>query len=200
MAEEAAACGCAALARFGPAPAAGLRVVHLPRDPPPARTAPAPVSWEGGSVLVDGEGGWEEWSQDDLIAAAERFGARLATAAQAAAHAPSFKRPRREILVLPRPLADPAGRRLAAWSLASGAALALEPDRERLAATAAWVRPTLFSGAPGAVAALREAAPPRRRKGLPFRRLHTVAVLGGEPLPEAEAGWWRQRGVVLTVV
>lgn len=193
---------CEALAAFGLAvdgPSA-LPLVALAREPPAGLVEPGAIDWTGGSVLVETESGAGEWSQPDLLAAAQRFAARLASAAEPpSGRGLRRETPRREILVLPRGLADPAGRTLAAWSLAAGAALALEPDRERRAATAAWVRPTVFAGDPDEIATLREAAGQRRR-GPPFRRLHTVAVLGGAPLAEAETAWWRDRGVALTVV
>jgi hypothetical protein len=187
--------GCSALAAFGAAGSpSGLPVLHLPPDEASERESPPPSApWLGGPVLVAGEGGWREVAQAELIGAAGELAARLA---------PARPRRGREILVLPRPLADPAGRRLAAWALAAGAALALEPDRARLAAAAAWVRPTVFAGDPDEIAALRALVEPRRRRrgGLPLGRLHTVAVLGGAPLPAAERAFWTGRGVAVTVV
>ena len=175
--------------------APGVLVLHLARDEPSEREAPPPSApWRGGPVLVAEGAGWREIAQTDLVAGAVELAARLAPGRP--------WRRGREVLVLPRPLADPAGRRLAAWALAAGAALALEPDRGNLAAAAAWVRPTVFAGDPAEVAALRAVVEPRRRRrrGLPLRRLHTVAVLGGAPPPAAERAFWTGRGVAVTVV
>jgi len=182
-------------------------VFHLPGDEPSGESIapPAPPSG-GGSVLVTWEGRWKEVSQGELIAGVEELGARLAPPkpprrSRRPAAIRRSARPEREVLVLPRPLADPAGRRLAAWALAAGAALVLEPDRALLAATAAWVRPTVFAGDPAEIAALRaEVEARRRRRGLPFGRLHTVAVLGGEALPAAESAFWAGRGAAVSVV
>jgi hypothetical protein len=182
-------------------------VFHLPGDEPPGGSiAPPAPPWGGGSVLVTWEGRWKEVSQSELIAGVEDLGARLAPPkpprrSRRPAAIRRSARPEREVLVLPRPLADPAGRRLAAWALAAGAALVLEPDRALLAATAAWVRPTVFAGDPAEIAALRaEVEARRRRRGLPFGRLHTVAVLGGEALPAAERAFWAGRGAAVSVV
>jgi len=184
-----------------------VAVLHLPRDGPSEPAASPTPSWADGSVLVTDEDRWREVSQGDLIAEVEELGARLASPnpqrrSRRTAAARRSARPRRDVLVLPRPLADPAGRRLAAWSLAAGAALVLEPDRVHLAATAAWVRPTVFAGDAAEIEALRALvdAGRSRRRGLPLGRLHTVAVLGGEALPAAERAYWTGRGAAVRVV
>jgi hypothetical protein len=156
-------------------------------------------------VAASGSPGFEEWSPAALLAAAGRFADRLAEARAAAASGGRARRGSgREILVLPRPLHAAAGRLLAAWSLVAGAALALEPDPEHRIAAAAWVRPTVFAGDRGEIAALRAALGERRRRGLPLRRLDAVAVLGGSsedgPLAEPEHRVWSDRGTVVTVV
>jgi hypothetical protein len=82
-----------------------------------------------------------------------------------------------------------------AWATLSGAAAVLEPDPALRAATAAWVRPTVFHGTPGEIADLRARAGRAGKGRLPFRRLRTVLVAG--EIPEEEAAWWRERGVRL---
>ncbi len=215
--------GCALLARFEPRagepapPAAAVPAVSLPRREPSESEAPPPgAAWAAGSVLLPGgaaglgagsavpggpAGPFEEVALTLVAAAADRFAARLA---EARCPPRARRAARREILVLPRPLHHPGGRLLAAWALAAGAALVLEPEPKHLTATALWVRPTVFAGDPGEVAALRAALGERRRRGLPLRRLHTVAVLAGAAsdaaLPDAERRFWADRGTVVTVV
>ena len=70
------------------------------------------------------------------------------------------------------------------WATLTGAAVVLEPDPALRAATAAWVRPTVFHGTPEEIADLR-APGEEDARGLPFRRLRTVLVAGGRR--------WRRR-------
>jgi hypothetical protein len=100
---------------------------------------------------------------------------------------------RREIVVLGGALEDPLERAMMAWATLSGAAVVLEPDPALRAATAAWVRPTVFHGTPAEIAELRSRAGKARKGRLPFRRLRTVVVSGA--LPEEEAAAWKERGV-----
>lgn len=193
---------CSFLARFEPrageappSPAA-VPAVLVPRRELPEREAPTPASaaWAAGSVLVADGGGFAELPPAELLAAAGAFAGRLAAA-----------RPRsREILVLPRPLHHSAGRLLAAWSLLAGAALVLEPDPGHLVRSAVWVRPTVFAGDVAEISALRAAVGESRGRGLPLRRLHTLAVVGradrAAPLPEEDRRFWAGRGTAVTVV
>jgi hypothetical protein len=98
----------------------------------------------------------------------------------------------REIVVLGGPLEDPMERMMMAWATLSGAAVVLEPDPALRAATAAWVRPTVFHGTPGEIADLRARAGKRRKGRLPFRRLRALVVVG--TLAEEDAAFWEERG------
>ncbi len=81
------------------------------------------------------------------------------------------------------------------WATVAGAAVALEPASELRMATAAWVRPTVFHGTVEEIAALRAwAEKTRRRRKLPFGRLRTLLVAGGE-LGEEAAVFWQAFGV-----
>ena len=76
-----------------------------------------------------------------------------------------------------------------------------------MAATAAWVRPTVFAGAEPERRALRDwlaahdrprSVPlggRRRRPRLPLRQLHTALATDPEPIPEDERAFWAERGV-----
>ena len=121
------------------------------------------------------------WTAAELVAAGERLRGEIGEA------------PGREIVVLGGPLADPVERSMMAWATLTGAAVVLEPDPRLRAATAAWVRPTLFHGTPGEIADLRARVGKARRGRLPFRRLRTVLVKGA--LAEEDEAFWEQRGV-----
>ena len=99
----------------------------------------------------------------------------------------------RDIVVLGGPLEDPLERTMMAWATLSGAAVVLEPDPALRAATAAWVRPTVFHGTPGEIVDLRARVGKARKGRLPFRRLRAVVVAG--ELSGEEAAFWRERGV-----
>ena len=103
------------------------------------------------------------------------------------------ERKEREIVVLGGPLEDPLERAMMAWATLSGAAVVLEPDPALRAATAAWVRPTVFHGTPGEIADLRARAGRARKGRLPFRRLRTVLVAGARA--EGDEAFWEERGV-----
>ena len=140
-------------------------------------------------------GAGREIGQAELIAAAADLAARIAS------------RRGRDVLVWTGPPHDPAERVLSAWALFSGAALVLEPEPENLAATAIWVRPSVFAGGGAERRTLLDwlAAHDRRRSvlgrpRLPLRRLHTVVATGPEPMPEDERALWAERGVVTAVV
>lgn len=146
-----------------------------------------------GGVLVRGSEGWEERSQDDLRAAAERLDREARQAGP--------PREGREVLVLCRPLAEPAERALLAWATHVRAALLLEPVPTSCVATTAWARPTVFHGAVEEIAALRrfeEGSVPRlwkRRHRLPFGRLRLILVRGEGELAVEDVAFWEGRGV-----
>lgn len=111
---------------------------------------------------------------------------------------------RRDILVLDRPPGEARARILLAWAAATGAAVLLEPERDRTAATLAWARPTVVAGSPAELVALGEhllvlGAPARlRRRRAPLGRLRAIVVLGRAEcsLPEP----WCSSGVPLVTV
>lgn len=90
---------------------------------------------------------------------------------------------RRDILVLDRPPGEAAGRLLLGWAAAVGAAVLLEPERDRTASTVAWARPTVVAGSVADLTALGErllvlAAPARlRRRRSPLGRLRAIVML-----------------------
>ena len=104
-------------------------------------------------------------------------------------------RSRREVLVLPADLPEPADRVLFTWSLLAGAALVLEPEPAALVPSALWARPTVFHGDPPRLAALRRAAAGAPRAAL--RRLHSLVVTGPAPLAAGDLAFWRARGVAV---
>ena len=139
-------------------------------------------------------------SQAELLAAAAEV--------QSVIPAPSGRRadsPERQILVAGWPLQEWAGRLLAAWAVAAGAALVLEDDPARRLGTVLWARPTVFHGTAAEVAALRlqvEAA----RRPRQWQRFHRVqapplgrlrTLFQGEPPAADEVVFWRQRGARL---
>jgi hypothetical protein len=99
---------------------------------------------------------------------------------------------RRDILVLDRPPGESRGRQLLGWAAAAGAAVLLEPESDRTAATVAWARPTVVAGSVAELTALGErllvlGSPARlHRRRAPLGRLRAVVVLGPSegPLPE----------------
>ncbi|HXO40895.1 MAG TPA: hypothetical protein VN999_05555, partial [Thermoanaerobaculia bacterium] len=110
----------------------------------------------------------------------------------------------REILVAGWPLQEWAGRLLAAWAVAAGAALVLEADPALRLGAVLWVRPTLFHGTAEELAALRlrveTAWRPsrwrrRRRPVPPLGRLRTL--FQREPPAADDAAFWRERGAQL---
>ncbi|MFY9822746.1 MAG: hypothetical protein WAM82_15295 [Thermoanaerobaculia bacterium] len=139
----------------------------------------------GAVVIVDGSP--TELSAADLTAMAERIQAEIA---------PPRRAGEREILVLGGALETPEERAMWAWATVTGAAVALEPSPGLRIATAAWVRPTVFHGTAEEIAALRGWAEKKKMRGLPFGRLRTVLVAGGEIGGEEEA-FWREHGVKL---
>jgi hypothetical protein len=155
------------------------------RISPPVVTPSPPLGSPGGAV-VRTAGTDVEWTAAEMVALGERLRGEICEVSG------------REIVVLGGPLADPVERTMMAWATLAGAAVALEPDPALRAAVAAWVRPTLFHGTPGEIADLRARAGKARltRKArLPFRRLRTLMVIGGERMPEADAAYWRGWGV-----
>jgi len=90
---------------------------------------------------------------------------------------------RRDILVLDRPPGEAVGRLLLGWAAAVGAAVLLEPERDRTASTVAWARPTVVAGSVADLTALGErllvlAAPARlRRRRSPLGRLRAIVML-----------------------
>src|SRR4051794_33333163 len=137
---------------------------------------------DAGAVVILG-GQPVEWTMGEIAASGERL-QRLIGETGA-----------REIVVLGGPLEGPLERTMMAWATLSGAAVVLEPDPALRAATAAWVRPTVFHGTPAEIADLRARVGKRRKGRLPFRRLRTVLASG--EISEEEAGFWRERGGAL---
>lgn len=133
----------------------------------------------GAVVRVGGKA--VEWTTGELVAAGERLQGVIGETGE------------REIVVLGGPLDDPLERTMMAWATLSGAAVVLEPDPALRAATAAWVRPTVFHGTPGEIADLRARVGKGRKGRLPFRRLRTVLASG--EVSGDEAAFWRERGV-----
>lgn len=145
---------------------------------------PGPLSRKdaGGAVVRAGDV-VEEWDSGEILDAAARIGEAIGSRAG------------REIVVLGGPLGDPLERTMMAWATVAGAAVVLEPDPALRAATAAWVRPTVFHGSPAEISDLRARAgrTPRLGSRLPFRRLRTV--LPTAPLPLEDVAFWTERGV-----
>jgi len=152
------------------------------------------------SKLADaGAPGAADWRADPVAAAL----AALSSGEQNAAIDGLLERlppsRRRDILVLDRPPSVAEGRLLLGWAAATGAAVVLEPDSERRAATIAWVRPTIVAGTAKELRELGERllvlGDPGllRRRRRPLGRLRAVILLDhaagdlGEP--------WRAVGV-----
>jgi hypothetical protein len=157
-------------------------------DPAQRRADEAWIDFQGNELrLQPGKGAVADLaaSDADLAAAAERVREAIG---------PAPKAKQREIVVLGGPLGEPAERAMLAWATLTGAAVVLEPDPALRAATAAWVRPTVFHGTPGEIADLWGRVK-ERGKRRPFRRLRTLLVMGPERLGAEEAAWWEGRGV-----
>jgi len=143
----------------------------------------------GGGAVVLRDGQPVELSAADLIAMANRIQELIEPAGK------------REIVVLGGPLENPDERAMLSWATLAGAAVVLEPNPALRAATAAWVRPTIFHGTAEELSALREWAARekqgwlRRSPRLPFRRLRKVLVTGPEALADKEEAFWADRGV-----
>lgn len=171
---------------------AGLVSAPVSRDREPA-SEPSPPDFLSGAVPPDRSGGavvwiegaWVEVSSAEIMAMAERVQAEIA---------PPRRAGEREIVVLGGALETPEERAMLSWATVTGAAVALEPVPELRIATAAWVRPTVFHGTVEEIAVLRRWAEVKKKRGLPFGRLRTLLVAGGE-LGEEEAGYWRDLGV-----
>jgi hypothetical protein len=138
-------------------------------------------SGNAGGALVTVAGEPAEWTAAELVAAGERLQAEIG------------RSDHREIVVLGGALGDPVERTMLSWATLTGAAVVLEPDPALRAATAAWVRPTVFHGTPAEIADLRTRV--KKKRGLPFRRLRTVLVSGWQVLAPEDEAFWRGRGV-----
>jgi hypothetical protein len=154
---------------------------------PPDSLSRAAPSDRGGGVVVLIAGVSVEVSTAEMMAMAERVRAEIA---------PPRRAGEREIVVLGGALETPEERAMLSWATTTGAAVALEPVPELRIATAAWVRPTVFHGTAEEIAALRKWVEMKKKRGLPFGRLRTLLVAGGE-MGEAEAGYWRDSGMKL---
>lgn len=143
---------------------------------------------------------------------AGELGRRLAAAP--GAPTPRSAKAARDVVVAGGSLASLPVHVLLSWSLVSGAAVVLEPERAAYRETVRWVRPTLLAGTARQLEGLwRELAPrPARRRlrfwsrgraedGLapPVDRLRAVAVLAAEgsppTLPEAMEDLCRRAGI-----
>jgi hypothetical protein len=134
-----------------------------------------------GSSSRRNDAGAVERMAEEIVAAGERLRGLIGETGE------------REIVVLGGPLEDPLERTMMAWATLSGAAVVLEPAPSLRAATAAWVRPTVFHGTPAEIADLRARTGKGRKGRLPFRRLRAVLATGA--LPAEEEAFWRERGV-----
>jgi hypothetical protein len=107
----------------------------------------------------------------------------------------------RDIVVFCGPLDEPVERAMLSWATLAGTAVVLEPHRHHRVATAAWVRPTVFSGTREEIAVLGWWVEKERRRRwrrglrLPFGRLRSVLVAGPSALSAEDAEFWEQRGV-----
>jgi hypothetical protein len=148
--------------------------------PPPGTVSGRPLEREpGGAVVRTGE-----WAAADLVVAGESLREVIQ---------PQKKR---EIVVLGGPLQDPAERTMLAWATLAGAAVVLEPNPSFRAATAAWVRPTVFHGSPEQIAELRRSVKKVRKGRLPFRRLRTI--LTAEEMAAEDLAFWNEQGVAVS--
>jgi hypothetical protein len=152
----------------------------------PVPLFPRPASAAAGGARVRIGGDEVTWTAADLIAAGERLERHIGTAGG------------REIVVLGGALADPVERSMMSWATLAGAAVVLEADPRLRAATAVWVRPTLFHGTPGEIAELRARLGKAPKGRPPLRRLRTLWVVGA--LPDGEEAFWRERRVAVRSV
>jgi len=163
---------------------------------PPTGSAAVPTGDPG--VLVTGDAGsWRRLSQSELLAAAAEV--ESAIVSRSGRRADSQER---EILVAGWPLQEWAGRLLAAWAVADGAALVLEADPALRLGAVLWARPTVFHGTAEELAALRlrveTARWPRRRRRRPVPPLGRLRTLFQREPPAADdEAFWRQRGAQL---
>jgi AMP-binding enzyme len=183
--------------------AAWLEVVDGESILTSASTPPRPAA--GGARPQPGAGiGDREISPHAWLEAAARVGSAIGPSRQ------------REILVLGRALATPAGRILTAWATVAGAALVLEPDAASYLRTLLWARPTVAHGSAAELARLRSAVEsaersslrtrlarlrrrssrrPSRQGGQPPGRLRTLFQ---DEAPEpGEIAFWQDRGTRL---
>lgn len=156
-----------------------------------AGLVPVPGGRREGDVWVEIEGGEVKtspcshsttagWTAAEIAAVGERLQGLIGETKE------------RDIVVLGGPLEDPLERAMMAWATLTGAAVVLEPGPALRAATAAWVRPTVFHGTSGEIADLRARAGRARKGRLPFRRLRTVLVAGA--LAEGDEAFWEESG------
>jgi hypothetical protein len=146
-------------------------------------------------IAAAGAAGWDSDPVGAAIAALRDLPDPTALARLLADLPPSDTR---DILVLDRPPGEAAGHLLLGWAAAVGAALVLEPESDRSAATVAWARPTVVAGSVADLTALGErllvlGAPARlRRRRAPLGRLRAVVALGqlsgALPKPWGEIG------------
>lgn len=194
-----------------PWPPEGLvDVPDLTVEPAPGRFAPAveipdrPGQPVGGAQVLE-NGDWRRRGAADLVRTATEAFSSLPPA------------PRRDILVLHRPLAEPAQRLLLTWAALTEAALILLPRPESTRGeddwyreTLAWVRPTLLHGTAAELAALRRGLEPRFRRSWPWNRrprlappvdrVRGVVVFGAEALAEDETSFWHTAGVSVVAI
>jgi AMP-binding enzyme len=174
---------------------AAVTVADDPGSAAPVHGSAAVPPGDPGVLVTGAAGDWRRLSQAELLAAA--------AAVERAIGSPPGHRAgsrQREILVAGWPLQEWAGRLLAAWAVAAGAALVLEADPALRLGAVLWARPTVFHGTAEELAALRlrvEAAPRPRRRRLspPLGRLRTL--FQSEPPAADDAAFWRERGAQL---
>jgi hypothetical protein len=125
----------------------------------------------GGVIVQTGE-----WTAEEIVAEASGMAESIGESGK------------REIVVLGGLLTEPLERTMLAWATLTGAAVVLDPNPATRAATAAWVRPTVFHGTAAEITHLRSRLAKR-----PFRRLRTLIVDGG--LPAEDEAFWAELGV-----
>jgi hypothetical protein len=163
----------------------------------PAHGSAAMPSGDPGVLVTGDAGSWRRLSQSELLSAAAEVERSIASLS--GRHADSRER---EILVAGWPLEEWAGRLLAAWAVAAGAALVLQADPALRLGAVLWARPTVFHGTAEELAALRLRVAAarrrhrrRRRPVPPLGRLRTLFQSG--PPAADDAAFWRERGVQL---
>ena len=151
------------------------------------------------SKLAAGVPGVADWPADPVAAALAALSSGEETAAIGGLLERLPPSRRRDIVVLDRPPGVAEGRLLLGWAAAAGAAVILEPDIERRAATIAWVRPTIVAGTARELRDLGERllvlGDPGllRRRRRPLGRLRAVILLDHASDDLAEP--WRAVGV-----